>query len=177
MMKPSEIEKTFPNGLQLPEPITDICRFLAAHGYPISGCFKLSKIGMEDVVAWFPNDQVAQAGFMPVGRGACGEVYSLWLTGDRSPGDAPVVILGSEGESLVLAANAVDFCRLLCLGYSELGRDDPASEPSEYEATKPWREFFLKKYGFDLPGTAQPIIEDAQARFPDFQKWVETHQN
>lgn len=175
-MTTSEIEATYTTKHRLPEPIADICRFLEAHGYPISGCFEISKIGMRDVAGWFKNDEAARRLFMPFGRGACGDVYALWLTEDLPPERAPVIILGSEGQLDVLASNSTEFCRLLCLGYSEIGLDDIDSEPADFEETKPFRDFIQKKYHFELPETAQSIIEQARSLFPDFKHWVEEHQ-
>jgi hypothetical protein len=175
-MNPSEIESTFASGQKLPEPIVDICRFLSVHGYPISGCFEISKIGMFDVKAWFKKNESAQAALLPFGRGACGDVYAIWLTDDLSPEEAPVIMLGSEGQLEVLASSPREFCRLLCLGYSEIGSDDPSSPPTDYEETKAFRDFMQQKYHFDLPQTADLIIQAAQTRFPNFAQWVETNQ-
>ncbi len=124
-MKPEQIEATFPLGHRLPEPIVAICEFLEVHGYPISGCFELSLIGMKQVRGWFRDKEVSHQ-FLPFGRGACGDVYALWLhRAEVQPDSAPVVMFGSEGELLVLASSAREFCRLLCLGYAEIGLDDP----------------------------------------------------
>jgi hypothetical protein len=175
-MKATDIEATFLTKHLLPEPIVDICRFLEIHGYPISGCFELSTIGARDVAHWFRHDQKAQAELLPFGRGACGDIYAIWLTEGLSAADAPVIMLGSEGQLEVLAVNSTEFCRLLCLGYSEIGLHEPEEEPSDYEATKPFREFILAKYQFDLPSTAAPIFEEARSRFPGFADWVGEHQ-
>ncbi len=175
-MNASEIEATFPSKHRLPEPISDICRFVSTHGYPISGCFEISKIGMSDVRAWFRDDAAAQAAFLPFGRGACGEVYAIWLTEGLTPERAPVIMLGSEGQLEVLAVDSREFCRLLCLGYSEIGSDDPDSTPSDFAETEPFRDFIQEKYHFDLPATARHIVEMASSRFPKFVDWVEAHQ-
>ena len=82
-MNASEIEATFPNGQRLPRPIADICIFLESNGYPISGCFELSAIGMGDLKAWFADDPSAYEQFLPFGRGACGDVYALLAHGLR----------------------------------------------------------------------------------------------
>lgn len=175
-MNPSEIEATFPDKHRLPEPIVDICRFVTAHGYPVSGCFEVSKIGMHDVRAWFRDDADAQAAFLPFGRGACGEVYAIWLTEGLASDGAPVIMLGSEGQLEVLATDSREFCRLLCLGYSEIGTDDSDSPPGDFEATKPFRDFIQAKYHFDLPLTARSIVEQASLRFPSFAEWIEFRQ-
>jgi hypothetical protein len=175
-MKCTDIEATFPGGHRLPRPIVDICSFLETNGYPISGCFELSTIGMADLREWFRKQPSVCEQFLPFGRGACGDVYALWLTGDLAPDCAPVVMFGGEGELEVLASDAEQFCRLLCLGYSEIGLDNPADEPSEFDEAEPFRRFMLARYNFELPENAVPIIDDARALFPSFKKWVENRQ-
>jgi hypothetical protein len=176
-MNPREIEQTFSAPHRLPDPIVEICRYCELHGYPISGCFELSTIGVADVRRWFRKSTAAQNILLPFGRGACGDVYSLWLTEGLPPERAPVVMLGSEGQLVVLAVDSSEFCRLLCLGYSEIGVDDPESPPSDYEATKNFRDFIQAKYNFSLPDTAEPILKFAKDRFPSFPDWVRNNQN
>lgn len=175
-MNPAEIEATLPNGSELPDGIRSICEYHEKHGYPISGCFELSKIGMEDLKLWFPDDPNTYQQFMPFGRGACGDVYAIWLHDSRSPDDAPVVMFGSEGELEVLSENPQEFCRLLCLGYSEIGLEPFSDSPSEHDETSRFREFMIKRYGFDLPSTAEPIVERARECSPNFRDFVSRHQ-
>jgi hypothetical protein len=176
-MKSEQIEATFPLGHRLPEPIVSICEFLETHGYPISGCFELSEIGMEDVKDWFPDKPEISSQFLPFGRGACGDVYALWLHGSEiQPDTAPVVMFGSEGELPVLASSALEFCRLLCLGYAEIGLDDPLSEPRDYAETEPFRRFMSERFGFELPENAAPIIAEAESSVPNFAAFVEANQ-
>ncbi len=175
-MKPSNIEATFLKDHRLPQPIVEICKFLEVNGYPISGCFELSIIGMEDLHQWFANQPSVCEQLLPFGRGASGDVYALWLTEGLDENHAPVVMFGSEGELVVLAQDSQEFCRLLCLGYAEIGLDNPAACPTDFDETAPFREFMLERYGFSIPTTAAPIIDEATARFPAFVEWVEEHQ-
>jgi hypothetical protein len=176
-MTPEQIEATFPLGHHLPGPVVSICRFLEEHGYPISGCFELSSIGMDDVMGWFPGRPDAYQQFLPFGRGACGDVYALWLHSSVvQPGTAPVVMFGSEGELSVLASSPLEFCRLLCLGYSEIGLDHATSIPRDFEKTSPFRHFMIKQYAFALPETAEPIIASGIASAPDFPAFVAASQ-
>lgn len=176
-MNPEQIEATFPLGHRLPGPIISICEFLEAHGYSISGCFELSSIGMNDLKGWFPGRPDVYQQFLPFGRGACGDIYALWLhDSEIRPDTAPVVMFGSEGELAVLASSALEFCRLLCLGYSEIGLDDPASVPCEFEETGPFRQFMMERYAFTLPETAEPIIRAAAGAAPDFAAFVRANQ-
>lgn len=176
-MKPEQIEATFPLGHRLPEPIVAICQFLETNGYPISGRFELSLIGMEDVRGWFRDRPEVSQKFLPFGRGACGDVYALWLhSPEVQPDTAPVVMFGSEGELPVLASSALEFCRLLCLGYSEIGLDDPSSTPRDFDETEPFRQFMIGRYGYTLPETAAPIMSAAMASAPSFADFVAANQ-
>lgn len=176
-MKPEKIEATFPLGHWLPEPIVAICQFLEAHGYPISGCFELSLIGMDDLRGWFRDQPQVSHQFLPFGRGASGDVYALWLHAPEVlPESAPVVMFGSEGELPVIASSAREFCRLLCLGYSEIGLDDPSSTPQDFDETEPFRRFMLERYGFSLPETAEPIMSAARDSAPSFADFVAANQ-
>ena len=174
-MSPAEIEATFLGSQRLPRPIADVCSFLEGHGYPISGCFELSASGTDALKAWFGGDSPAVAQLLPFGSGASGDVYALWLTEGLPPDQAPVVMLGSEGELAVLARDPEQFCRLLCLGYSEIGQDDPNGAPSDFDEAEPLRRFMMEKHGFELPATAAPIYDEASARFPSFEDWVSRH--
>ncbi|HEY1049954.1 MAG TPA: hypothetical protein VGE39_09380 [Prosthecobacter sp.] len=176
-MTPAEIEATFPLGHKLPQGIRDICDYNEAHGYPISGCFELSTYGVETLKGWFHKDPTAHEQFLPFGRGACGDVYALWLHSGQDPAEAPVVMFGSEGELPVLAANAVEFCRLLCLGYREVGLHPPTAPPDEHEETAAFRDFMIQRHGFDIPPTAEPIIKEASNATPDFATFVSERQN
>jgi len=170
-----EIEATFPNGQKLPDAIRTICQFLDSKGYPISGCFELSTIGIDDMNHWFRRTPSAVDQLLPFGRGACGDVYALWLTEGLAPVEAPVVMFGSEGELRVLACNSLEFCRLLCLGYSELGLEDHSVPGTEYVETQPFRDYMVRRYGFDLPENGAAIIRSAAARFPGFEAWVKVN--
>ena len=171
-MTAADIEATFPGGQRLPRPIVDICSFLEHHGYPISGCFELSADGMDALRAWFRDESAPYEQFLPFGSGASGDIYALWLAKQLAPEHAPVVMFGSEGELEVLASDPEQFCRLLCLGYSEIGLDDPTSKPTDFDETAPFRNFMLERYAFELPATAAPIVDAAKAAFPSFKTWI-----
>jgi len=170
-----DIESTFYMGQVLPDPISKICEFLDKNDYPISGCFELSTIGVDDLKGWFKKTPSAVDILLPFGRGACGDVYSVWLINNLEPEEAPIVMFGSEGTLSVLAKNAKEFCKLLCLGCSEVGLDDHTLVGDDFAETKPFRDFILGKYEFELPKTGAQIIEEANQAFPEFTKWVESN--
>ena len=168
-----EIEGTIISGNKLSEPIAHICKFLDENGYPISGCFELSTIGINDLLYWFRKNPSAVEELIPFGRGACGDIYSLWLTNGLSPEEAPIVMFGSEGELLVLAKDSKEFCKLLCLGYSEVGLEDHSVAGSEYAETEKFRNYIMSVYNFELPETGEAIIDQANKLFPYFKLWEE----
>lgn len=168
-----QIEATFPGGQKLPEPLSLVCAFLDRAGYPLSGCFELSTIGRDDLEHWFQKTPEAVNEFLPFGRGACGDVYALWLTETSDPSQAPVVIFGSEGELSALAVNAFEFCRALCLGYSEFGLEEHTGPGEDYEETGPLRDFLTQRLGFSLPESGAAVIAEARAKYPKFKAWVE----
>ena len=93
-MTPADIEATFPGEHPLPHPVAEICNFLEAHGYPISGCFELSILGTDDLDRWFEDNPSVHDQLLPFGKGASGNVYALWLTDGLPSEHAPVVMLG-----------------------------------------------------------------------------------
>lgn len=168
-----EIERTLPHGRRLPAALRALCQYADEHGYPISGCFELSTIGMEDLRGWFRLSPSAADDFLPFGRGATGDVYAVWLTNEPDPERAPVVMFGSEGLLRVLASDSAEFCTLLGVGYKELGNDDESAPPVENEAPRALREFLRKRFQVVPPHTGEEIVRVAAAAHPGFQSWVE----
>ena len=173
-MLSTEVESKFPPGVSMPPAIRALCDFLDLNGYPISGCFEISTIGDDDMAAWFPNDVSMQRRFAVFGRGSTGSVYALWLRDGDDANSAPVVVLGSEGELLVLATDPVQFCRLLGCGYGELEWDDLTTPSPEWEVTKPLRDWLTPRLTIEFPRTGDSIVASARERYPDFQAFVQS---
>lgn len=175
-----EIEKTFDLKEKLPEAIIKICEFLDMNGYPISGCFELSPLDKKEwSMDWLGKEANIINFLRPFGRGASGDVYLLWLINNISLENAPVVMFGSTGEAKVLASNSLEFCKLLCLGYNEVGLEDHSvpSNKADYEEAKLFREYMITIYSFSLPEIGDEIINKAQKKFPNFENWVESYLN
>ncbi len=170
-----KIESTIISGKKLPKPISYICKYLDENNYPISGFFELSTNGIDDMLHWFRKNPHAVDELIPFGRGACGDVYCLWLTNGLCPEDAPIVMFGSEGELLVLAKDSKEFCKLLCLGYSEVGLEDHTVAGKEFSKTEKFRDYIVGIYNFELPETGEFIIDQANKLYPYFKTWVEAN--
>jgi hypothetical protein len=106
------------------------------------------------------------------GHGSTGSSYALWLTKNPNPNEAPVVVFGSEGELIVLASNALEFCRLLGLGYDELEWDDLTAAPSMWKNSEGLRNWLTERLKIDFPATGDAIARPARERHPDFSDWM-----
>jgi hypothetical protein len=170
----TRLQEAFPPGILLPRGIEVLCEYLDAHGYPISGCFEIDAVhGVAEVEHWFRPE--ARGRVAVFGRGADGTAYALWLCGGRNPVNAPVVMLGSEGDVAVLAATPLAFCSLLGCGYDELGVDPFGEPPGSQEETAPLREWLKDNLGLDCPNSGEEIVAAAPEGLPDFHAWVGEH--
>ena len=166
------VQANFPQGVTLPTCLRALCDYLDAHDYPLSGCFEICDWGREDAEAWFPNDPTTQRQVAIFGRGSTGSSYALWLVPISNPDDAPVVLFGSEGEFIVLASNALEFCRLLGLGYSEVEYDNLAAPPDKWPETAGLRNWLAKRFSINFPATVEEIARTARERYPGFGDWM-----
>ena len=173
-MLADDVESKFPLGIALPDPIRSLCDYLDTNGYPLSGCFEISTIGDADMQAWFPDDSAMQRRFAVFGRGSTGSVYAIWLRDGTDVDSSPVIVLGSEGELLVLAANSMEFCRLLGCGYNELEWDDLTQPSPEYDDAQPLREWLDSRFDIDFPVNGDKIVSTARTRYPDFSRFVQS---
>lgn len=170
------VQANFPAGVKLPECLRALCDYREAHGPGISGGFKICDWGRKDAEGWFRKDEATRNQVAIFGRGSTGSSYALWLVPTTNPDEAPVVVFGSEGDFIVLATNALEFCRLLGLGYNELEWDD-LTAPSEGRAeTAGLREWLAARCAIDFPATGAEIVRTAQERHPGFRAWMENWQ-
>jgi hypothetical protein len=170
------VQSNFPNGVKLPECLRALCDYLDAKGYPLSGCFKICTWGRKDAEGWFRKDEATRNQVAIFGRGSTGSSYALWLVPTTNPDEAPVVVFGPEGDFIVLAVNALEFCRLLGLGYNELEWDDMTAPSPEWEKTAGLREWLAARFPIEFPTTGASIVQKAQAQDPGFRAWIENWQ-
>ncbi len=176
-MLADSVKATFPEGVALPAPIRALCDFLDANGYPLSGCFEISTRGQDDMAEWFPDDAAMQRQFAVFGRGSTGSVYALWLLPGKDSDNSPVIVLGSEGDFLVLAVNAWEFCRLLGCGYEELEWDDLEQPSPKYQEAQPLRDWLKKHLSMECPTIGAAIVSTANANYPGFSEFIRQWQD
>jgi hypothetical protein len=133
-----------------------------------------------DTALWFARDAspaaLAAAHRLGVfGSAPDGSLFAVW----HSPrGDFPVVCLGSEGTTQVLAADFAGFLQLLAIGYGSLENggvyDTPPEDlpPEDERAESPLRDW-LAGQGLSVPATGAQIVGDAAEAHPDFHGWCE----
>ncbi len=171
------VQSNFPEGVKLPDCLRAVCDYVDAHGYPLSGCFEICDWGRKDAEGWFPNDPVTRRQVAIFGRGSTGSSYALWLVPNANPDEAPVVVFGSEGEFIVLASNAFEFCRLLGLGYNEVEWDNLAAPPPEREEAEGLRTWLAERLRIDFPPTGEAIVRTARESHPGFGEWMTAWQD
>ena len=151
-MLADDIQKGFPNGVQLPQELRRLCEFAEANEGTISGCFEFETEGHSAAQAWFGDDTRAASQFAVFGRGPDGSLYALWLHAGNDTGKAPVVLLDSEcSDNKIIADNVRAFLRLLAIGYEEPGRF-PTLEPEDPEGADALRTWLFDELGVGVPG-------------------------
>lgn len=146
----------------------------------LSGSFELSLTPVGDIATWFaqlvtPAAKYAAEQLALFGHGPDGSKFALW----KAPtGGFPVVYLGSEGNTCVLASDFDAFLRLLAICYAELGVGDWDEPPSEID--EDWEENihpdfqqWVRAQGLDIPATGADLVAAAELAYPDFSGWCD----
>jgi len=165
------VQDGFPPGVRVPDAVATLCEYLDLYGYPLSGSFEISHNGMMDAESWF-SDVEARRQIGIFGRGSTGSSYAIWLTNSPDADEAPVVVLGSEGEFLALATSPLEFCRLLGCGYDELEWADFAGAPKYWEETDRLRQWLKTKLGLDISQTGKETVTAAAGAQEAFRRWM-----
>lgn len=122
--------------------------------------------------AWTGNKDLDGDGFRIFGQDGTGGYAALWLTRPAlALTEQPVVFLGSEGETAVIARDLGDFLWLLADG---LGPCEAADLHERQRATRPNPELRSVAERF-APGrnrSAATVIELATQEFPDFDDTI-----
>lgn len=122
--------------------------------------------------AWTGNDSVDGGSFRIFGQDGTGGYAAFWIA---NPGKAileqPVVFLGSEGETGVIASNFDGYLWLLANGlgpYEAIAYPDSERSPNEQFLAFAERHASTKRTG------ASEILEQAKADHPAFQDWIDS---
>ncbi|MFF6985437.1 SMI1/KNR4 family protein [Streptomyces sp. NPDC010273] len=122
--------------------------------------------------AWTGNAELSGNDFRVFGRDGSGGYAAFWLIRQRSLlVDQPVVFLGSEGETGVVACDLGAFLWLLAGGYG------PWEAATSYEpdwTPSPNRKLVAvaERFAADRQQSAAAVIEQATREFPDFDDTI-----
>lgn len=170
------IRRHFPSTIPFPAELAQLCQWHTENGDPISGDFRLDEDEYGFIARWFGSDedrelQPVEDRFGLFGAGPDGSLYAIWLQDD---GRSPIVHMGSEGQkNLVLAANMLDFVRLLAIGYAEIGFSEYYWEPQPEGINPRFQQWVTETFKVTIPVAGAAIIIPAQQEHDDFQAWID----
>jgi hypothetical protein len=133
----------------------------------------------EENANWFPawtgNPEVTASEFRVFGQDGTGGYAALWLVNpDASLLEQPVVFLGSEGETGVVARDFADYLWLVAGGYGPMEAVEYAPTDDGSRRDEPEARALAEK----LAGTARKspaaVLTRAQDEFPGFSSWIES---
>ncbi|MGR6971384.1 SMI1/KNR4 family protein [Streptomyces cynarae] len=122
--------------------------------------------------AWTGNAELSGDDFRVFGQDGSGGYAAFWLVRRNCPlVEQPVVFLGSEGETGVIARNLSAFLWLLAGGFG------PWEAATSYEpdwAPRPNRELMTvaERFAADRQQSAVDVMEQAAQEFPDFDDTI-----
>ncbi len=175
------VEFIFPEDLRLPELLEQMVAELPClfePGATVSGYFSFRPESPRNVAHWFARPVTASAlrAAQRLGVFGCGPDGSLLAVWKAPGGGLPVVCLGSEGETQVLASDFSEFLRLLGIGYAKLGAgsyEAPPNDDGESPGASPQLQRWLAHRGLGVPSTGEDIVNSATQAHPDSYGWCE----
>ena len=174
-MNRSELAASFPETISLPPEIAELCDWQDEQGAEavLGGYFELRENDDETFSCWFGSDSPINE-LAQFGAGGDGSLFCIWRKPD---GTRPIVHLGSEGDELyVLAVCAVDFLRLLAIGYSDIGSADfdlPSSDEGSPDNINPeFQRWVRDEFDVAIPETGSEIVLPDDQRHQEFRHWV-----
>ncbi|MBF9068739.1 SMI1/KNR4 family protein [Streptacidiphilus fuscans] len=122
--------------------------------------------------AWTGNPEVDGDAFRIFGQDGSGGYAAFWLVRPGLPlADQPVVFMGSEGETGVVARDLADLLWLFAGGF---GPKEAIGTPAADWIPGPGEEFtrVARRFAPDRERSAAAVIEQAAQAFPDFEDTV-----
>lgn len=122
--------------------------------------------------AWTGNPEVDGDAFRIFGQDGSGGYAAFWLVRPGLPlTDQPVVFMGSEGETRVVARDLADLLWLFAGGF---GPKEAVDSPAADWIPGPGEEFtaVARRFAPDRERPAAAVIEQAAQAFPDFEDTV-----
>lgn len=214
----TQLEQVLPSGMQVPAEIKKLYQYIEknalyidANGYRYGMLYPENQLkasitdsgrdggtkitfyagGTENLKYWFggeDNPEITSRLCVFAQSGGDGSECAFWLTDDN---ELKIVHMGSGcGSTLccVLADNALDFIRLIAIGYDEICWDEdfsypPNERPGVDVFVKPnveFQEWVQQTFSTGIPRTALEIVKHPASMDDDtsedaFFQWVQKH--
>jgi hypothetical protein len=121
--------------------------------------------------SWTGNTTLDGNAFRVFGQDGTGGYAAFWLVRpDRPLHEQPVVFLGSEGETGVVAQNLAAYLWLLADGSGPL---EAVEFPGHHGRPNPELRAIAETHAPGAPRSAADLVAAARAEFPDFPQLVE----
>ncbi|MFJ7250295.1 SMI1/KNR4 family protein [Kitasatospora sp. NPDC098652] len=121
---------------------------------------------------WSGNDELTGDGFRVFGQDGTGGCAAFWLARpDRPLTDQPVVVLGSEGGTGVVAADLADFLWVLAAGTGPF-EATVDNDPDRTPRPSPERTAVAERFAPQRRRPARAITEQAGQEYPHFDDIV-----
>lgn len=120
---------------------------------------------------WGLNDAAA-ALLHAFAQDGTGGMVCLWTYDDQPLDEAPVVHLGSEGDSCLLAADLAQFLALTALGLEPFALAEDRWEGWSEQEVHEGGVAFLEDHDVALPTSVEDAVTAARTQHPDVTDWV-----
>ena len=121
--------------------------------------------------AWTGNSEADGSKFLIFGQDGTGGLAAIWLARhDGSLLDQPIVFLGSEGKTGVVAQNFDDYLWLLASGH---GPYEAIEYPDDEKPVNSSFTAFAKEHSKSAPRHPSIILAEAAVAYPGFASWIE----
>lgn len=122
--------------------------------------------------AWTGNDAADGSSFRVFGQDGTGGYAAFWITQpDKDLLSQPIVFMGSEGETGVVAS---DFHAYLWLLASGIGPYEAVAYPDLDRAPNAQCLAFARENSSLEPMEAKAVLEQARTKYPDFANQIES---
>jgi hypothetical protein len=132
-------------------------------------------LSQEDVTDWFRawtgNADANSDDYLVFGQDGSGGYAAIWyIEKSKTLLEQPIVFFGSEGELGVIASNFSDYLWLLACGH---GAFEAVAYPDESKQPNEVFTAFAKLHATTKQPNIKEILEQANAKFPDFENQID----
>jgi hypothetical protein len=171
-------ERSFPEGTKLPRELVEVFDEAEGRIGLVAGDFMIQSVLYSEAKDWFSGNEQAVARFCAFGRDGDESLYGYWLHEGATLETAPIGYLPAKKKKLparVLASSLPDFLSLLAIGVERIGdvagwRNWKPADCAFLDEHRRW----LKKKKLSAPKDPRAFVDEARARHPDLQAWVQS---